>query len=182
MKLLVLTFALVGLVDRSGVPPGRQASCTFPSENRRCPSPRGVWEVEWREPSGKGRHVLWLQATEGGTSKQLLEFDRSADVLWSADGRAFAVTDRSGSSESTLWVFTGPSFLPAVNVEDRLRASLDALPAIFSNGHRYFEAMGWVSADVLRFRVRAYDCEPGKEYQGTFRYQLAGRVSRERSK
>jgi hypothetical protein len=182
MKRLTLVVALVGLVDLSAVPLRGQAKCTFPGDNRRCVSPRGVWQVEWREPSGEGRHVLWLQATAGGTPKRLLEFGRSADLLWSPDGRALAVTDHSGSSESALWVFTGPSFLPALNVEDRLRVSLGTLPEIFNNGHRYFEAIGWASANVLRFSVRAYDSAPGKEYQSTFRYQLAGRVSRERLK
>ena len=55
------------------------------------------------------------------------------------------------------------------NVEDRLRASLGRVPEIFKKGHRYFEALDWPNSDLLRFRVRAYDSEPGK-------------VSRERSK
>lgn len=182
MKQLDFILAIVGLITlASGVVEG-QARCTFPGKSQRCSSPRGLWDVEWREPSGNGRHVLWLKAAAAGTSMKLLEFERSADLVWSPDGRSLAVTDHAGSNESVLWVFTGPTLLPAVNVEDRLRASLGELPEIFRNGHRYLEAVGWVSADLLRFRVRAYDREPGKEYKGHFRYYMSGRVSRERSK
>jgi hypothetical protein len=178
---LASILALVGLLDlASGVVQG-QARCTFPGNNQHCSSPRGVWEVEWREPSGDGRHVLWLKTTSG-TPRKLLEFDRSADLLWSPDGRALAVTDHAGSSESLLWVFTGPALGPAVNVEDRLRGSLGTLPEIYRNGHRHFEALGWVTSGILRFRVRAYDSESGKEYRGYFRYHVSGNVSHEGSK
>jgi hypothetical protein len=182
MKQLAFILALVGLITlASGVVEG-QVRCTFPGKSQRCSSPRDLWQVEWREPSGNRGHTLWLKATGVGTPMKLLEFERSADLLWSSDGRSLALTDHAGSSESVLWVFTGPTLLPAVNVEDRLRASLGELPEIFRNGHRYLEALGWVRADLLRFRVRAYDNKPGKEYKGTFRYDLSGRVSRERSK
>ena len=73
---------------------------------------------------------------------------------------------------------TGPALRRAVDIEDRLRAGLGAVPGIFNNGHPYFEALGWIAANVLRFRVQAYDREPGKEYVATFRYDVAGRVSR----
>jgi hypothetical protein len=182
MKPFAFILATVGLIAlASGIADG-QARCTFPGKSQRCSSPRDLWEVEWREPSGNGGHTLWLKATGSATPTKLLEFERSADLLWSPDGRSLAVTDHAGSSESVLWVFTGPTLLPAVNVEGRLRASLGELPEIFRNGHRYLEALGWVRGNLLRFRVRAYDSEPGKEYKDTFRYDLSGHVRRERSK
>jgi hypothetical protein len=104
-----------------------------------------------------------------------------AVLLWSSDGRALAVTDHTNSNESAIWVFTGPKLLPGVNVEDRLRASLGRVSEIFKNGHRYFEALDWSSSDLLRFRVRAYDNQPGKEYNRIFRYHKSGGVSRDRS-
>jgi len=182
MKRLAFALALFGLIDLAGGDVAGQSRCTFPSDNQRCRSPRGLWEVEWQEPSGDGRDVLWLKPTPSGTRAKLMEFDRSVDLLWSPDGRALAVTDRAGSSESVVWVFTGPKLLRRVNVEERLRASLGQLPEIFENGHRYFESLGWSSSDLLRFRVRAYDSEPGRMYEANFRYHLSDGVSRERLK
>ena len=157
MKLLASILAIISLIELTTEVVEGQARCTFPGKSQRCSSPHGLWEVEWRGPSTGGRHILWLKATSRETSTKLLEFDRSADLLWSPDGRSLAVTDHTGSNDSVLWVFTGPTLVPAINVEDRLRTSLGRVPEIFTNGHRYFEASDWVSADLLRFRVRAFD-------------------------
>jgi hypothetical protein len=108
-----------------------------------------------------------------------LEFDRSVDLLWSPDGQSLAITDRLGSSDSVLRVLNGMMLKRAINMEDRFLADMGRLPEIFNNGHRYFEAVDWIGRDVLSFRVREYDSDPDKEYLGTFRYELGGRVSRE---
>ena len=63
------------------------------------------------------------------------------------------------------------------NVETALRASFVALPDIFKNGHRYFEAVRWLRPNTLLFKVRAYDSDPNKEYAKTFQYNLNGRVT-----
>ena len=182
MKRLAFGLVFVGLVHVAGSVVEGQSRCTFPSENQHCVSPGDRWEVEWQAPSGDGRHVLWLKDFSSGIRTELAEFDRSVELLWSPDGRALAVTDHTASNESVIWVFTGPKLLPGVNVEDRLRASLGRVPEIFKNGHRYFEALDWSSSDLLRFRVRAYDSQPGKEYNRSFLYHMSGGVSRERSK
>ena len=85
-------------------------------------------------------------------------------------------------SESDLKVATGGTFERIANVEEKLKASVGPLPAIFNKGHRYFEAVRWVRSNISQFRVRAYDSEPGNEYRGTFRYNLTGRVTREPTK
>ena len=180
MKQLGSVVILVGLIGESFV--GGQSQCAFPSATHRCLSPHATWEIEWREPNGHGRHTLFLKAISGGTPTNLLKFDRSADLLWSPGGRALAITARDASNESVLWVFGGPTLLPPVNIEDRLIATLGRLPEIFRNGHRYYEAVSWPSSDILRFRVRVYDSEAGKQYLGKFRYHMTGKVIRERSK
>ena len=83
------------------------------------------------------------------------------------------------SNDSAVRVFTGTTLNRVINVEHLLRASFGRLPEIFANGHRHFEAVGWLNSEELQFRVRAYDREPGNEYIGLFRYNLAGKVTRE---
>jgi len=184
MKVRSIITLFLGLIVPFGAAVGAQAEspCIFPGADHTCQDPRGRWAIEWREASGGGRHVLWLKSLVSGGARKLLEFDRSVELLWSPSGKALAVTDRAGSNDSVLRVFSGPTLMRAVNVEGRLRASVGRVPEIFDNGHRYFEAVGWVATDVLQFRVRAYDNAPGREYVNTFRYELAGRVSREPNK
>jgi len=138
--------------------------------------------LEWHELTAEGRHELWLKVIPSGTRTKLIEFERGVDALWAPDGRALAITDHAGSSDAVLWVASGQGLTQLVNIEDRLRASLGELPEIFQNGHRYFEAARWLRADLLLFRVRAYDRHPGQELMRTFRYDLRGRVSRDRQR
>jgi hypothetical protein len=138
------------------------------------------WVVERREPRETGSHTLWLYDGSASAPRKFLEFEWSVDLMWSPDGRALAVTDHAGSSESTALVFTGPRLTQRVDLENSLRASLGALPEIFNNGHRYFEALVWLGTKTLRFRVEAYDSGPG--YAGTFRYEVGGRVVREKKR
>jgi hypothetical protein len=181
MKAHSFIVGLVGVIGRSGSAFGAQgpSTCTFPGANQGCPDPRGRFVIEWREPIGGGRHELWLSAVSGKQRRKLLEFDRSVDPLWSPDGQSLAIPDRLGSSDSVPRVLNGMMLTRAVNMEDRFLADIGRLPEIFNNSHRYFEAVDWIGRDVLSFRVRVYDSDPNKEYLGTFRYERAGRVSRE---
>ncbi len=160
---------------------GQTASgCRFPGPPASCPAPSGRLILEWREPTAAGRHELWLRVRANGRRAKLLEFDRSVDAQWAPDGRALAITDHAGSSDSVLWIASGEDLTRLVNVEERLRSSLGELPDIFENGHRYFEAVRWLRPDLLLFRVHAYDRHLGQEYVRTFRYDLRGRVNRDR--
>jgi hypothetical protein len=184
MKRLFLNWALISAIGAFGLASEAQVSnsCTFPGVQEGCRDPTGRWSIQWREPSAGAKHELWLKPIRGGAMTKLLEFNRSVDLLWSPAGRALAITDHAGSSESNLKVATGGTLERIENVEEKLQASLGQLPAIFNKGHRYFEAVRWVRSDALLFRVRAYDSEPGNEYRGTFRYNLTGRVTREPTK
>jgi hypothetical protein len=184
MNRLLLSLGLISAIAALGLVAEAQVSisCTFPGVQEGCRDPQGRWSIQWRAPSAGGRHVLWLKPIRGGAVTKVLEFDRSVDLLWSPDGQALAITDRAGSSESSLKVASGGTLERIVNVEEKLQASLGHLPAIFNNGHRYFEVVRWVRSDALLFRVRAYDSEPGNEYRGTFRYNLTGQVTREPTK
>jgi hypothetical protein len=175
---LIVPFTVSGFVAVAWA----QITCTFPSVKDSCSDPQARRAIEWMAPSEGGRHVLWLKTISTGARTRLLEFDRSVDVLWSPTGRALAVTDHAGSNDSMLWVFTGSTLMRAISVDERLRSSLGRLPAIYNNGHRYFEAVRWMAPEVLKFRVRAYDSDPLKEYVATFRFDLAGRVSPDRTK
>jgi len=177
--LLIVIVSMAGLVGTVSAPAAAAKTprvCQFPGPEEGCKDPRGRWILEWREkPSDEGHHELWVRSIPAATRTRLLEFDRSVDILWSPDGHAVAIADYSGSSDTTLYVASEDDWTRLVNVEDRLRASLGSVRAIYQNGHRYFEPMNWPRPDQLLFRVRAYDSQ---QYVGLFRYDLTGKVSR----
>lgn len=80
------------------------------------------------------------------------------------------------------WILAAAEFTKLVKVEDQLNVDLGRLREIYDNGHRHFQALRWLSTLVLLFQVRAYDSQPGKEYLGTFRYDLSGLVTRDTGK
>jgi hypothetical protein len=160
-------------------PIGRQASesCVFPGTATTCEGPGNLRLLEWREPSADRPHELLLRKISGGQPIRVFRFNRSVHILWAPDGRTLAITDHTGSSDSSVWVLTVESPDRPVNVEARLVADLGRQPAIFRNGHRYFEAVRWLPDGDLLFRVRAHDAVPDKEYRGSFVYHADGGVT-----
>ena len=86
-----------------------------------------------------------------------------------------AVTDRSGSSDSNVFIAELASGR-LTDVEQEMHRTLKTQPPIYVNGHRYFTALRWLSTTRLLFEVRAYDAEPGSEVRGTFVFDLRSRM------
>jgi hypothetical protein len=93
--------------------------------------------------------------------------ERSIDIFWAPKGRYLAVTDHSGSSDSTVLVAELKSAV-VVNVEGAMSSTLKSYSLIHANGHRYFSVIRWQSSTRLLFGVHAYDAVPGQEVRATF--------------
>jgi hypothetical protein len=100
-------------------------------------------------------------------------------VHWAPDGAAVAITDYSGSSESSVYVFNPRRLTEPIDIEEALVASIGRIPALFENDHRYFAALGWETPSTLRFEVRAYDAQPSVEYHSNFEFDLRSGTVRE---
>jgi hypothetical protein len=170
------TVSFKGSID--GVANTQEYVCSFPGANARCGAPKGGATVEWRESDGSHAHQLLLRVNSRTPPVQIFEFSRNVDVLWSPDGRALAITDRAESTDSTVWVIALDAPDRPANVESAFRATFGAVPDIYRNGHRYFQATTWRSPSVLEFAIRAYDAAPNDEYTGQFLYRLDGTVQR----
>jgi hypothetical protein len=134
--------------------------------------PTGSWSIEYREATKDTPHRLLLKDRRTGHMSPLFEFNRHVTVHWSPDGAAVAITDYSGSSESEVYVFHPRRLTAPIDVQQALIASLGRIPALYENGHRYFEASGWATRSTLRFDVHAHDARPGVEYRGAFEFDL----------
>src|SRR3954468_24679063 len=123
-------------------------------------------------------HRLFLRVRSTTHPVPTREFGRSVDVLWSPDGRAQAITDHTESTDSSVWVVKLDAPDHPVNVESAFKAAFGAVPDVYRNGHRYFQANPWRPPTVLEFAIRAYGAGPNREYNGRFLCGLDGTVQR----
>ena len=160
----------------AGCGSAQPVACGFPGPRQECRAPNSGATVEWREATASHEHELWLR--NHGTTERLLTFDRRVDVLWSPDGAAIAITDYVGSNRADVWVLRLQSPGQRANVEEAFNRAFGRPLEVYQNGHRYFVAQRWRSGTSLTFSISAYDAEPGREYEATFRYDLDGLVRR----
>jgi hypothetical protein len=148
--------------------------CTFPGEAAECVGSRSGWVVQWREPSAGHDHELWLQRP-GEAPIRLAEFGRAAEVLWSPDGEALAITDHTGSSDATAWVVRMADPTKREDLEAAFNRAFGRPTEVYRHGHRYFRARSWRSADALVFEVHAHD-DTREGHRATFVYARDGAV------
>jgi hypothetical protein len=135
--------AFAGIWLLLATPQTPQPKCTFPGKVNVCRSPNGQWILRWQDVTDESsRHVLVEERPAPLSSMKVLSFNRSVDVLWSPQSTYFAVTDHTGSSDSTLLVVE-PSSLPVFNVENDFKRTLKGQQRFYANGHRYFNALRW---------------------------------------
>ncbi len=127
-----------------------------------------------------GAHALSLKNLKTGASQSLQSYGRSAMVLWAPDGNALAITDRASRDFSTVKIFLSERPGAPVDVGAELARSFPSMPERTGNRRVYLEAVRWLDAKTLRFRLRGYgDRDPGG-FDLLFDYALGGDVRRAR--
>ena len=131
--------------------------------------------------SGNEAHALILKNLKTGASQPLQMYGRSAMVLWAPEGNALAITDRAGRDSSTVKIFVLQRFATPVDVGAELSRSFPSMPERTGNRYVRLEAVRWLDARTLRFRLRGYgDRDPGG-FDLLFDYTLGADVRRARS-
>jgi hypothetical protein len=141
--------------------------------------PTGRYAVVEATPSGS--HALDLRDLKTGASRLLQPYGLAAIVLWAPDGGAVAVTDRDNRDASSARVFFPDRPAAPVDLGAELERAFPAMAERTANRHVYLEAVRWLDAKTLRFRLRGYgDRDPGG-FDLLFDYALGGDVRRARS-
>jgi hypothetical protein len=125
-------------------------STTFPGSVDRTKDPTGRFEIRWSKSNGSSPHQLLFAGPIDSSAAPFMEFDRSVTIHWSPSGDAFAVTDRAGSDNSHVLVFTVPPTQP-VQLTPALPSHVRAL--VQANHHAYVEAVAWTSQGLT---IHAY--------------------------
>jgi hypothetical protein len=169
MRPLILALLLVAsLSDPVAFPGAAQAK-----------DPSGRYAVIGAAP--EGAHALALRDLKGGAVRPLQSYGRSALVLWAPDGNALAVTDRASRDASSLKVFVPDHLAAPADLGVELERAFPSMPERTGNRHVHMEAVRWLDAKTLRFRLRGYgDRDPGG-FDLLFDYTLGGSVRRARS-
>ncbi|HVQ54792.1 MAG TPA: hypothetical protein VMT25_06420 [Thermoanaerobaculia bacterium] len=146
--------------------------------------------AEAKDPTGRyavvgaaasGSHALDLRNLKTGVSRLLQPYGLAAVVLWSPDGGAVAVTDRDNRETSSARVFFPDRPGAPVDLGAELERAFPAMGERTGNSHVYVEAVRWVDAKTLRFRLRGYGARDPGGFDLLFDYALGGAVRRARS-
>ena len=145
--------------------------------------------AEAKDPTGRyavveapasASHALDLRNLNTGVSRLLQPYGLAAIVLWAPDGGAVAVTDRDNRDASSARVFF-PDRPAPVDLGAELERAFPAMGERTGNAHVYLEAVRWLDAKTLRFRLRGYGTRDPGGFDLLFDYPLGGAVRRARS-
>lgn len=145
-----------------------------------APDPTNRYSVTCGAAQG-GEYPLKLRAASSGQERALLSFRLSATVLWAPDGNATAITQRDSRDASTVRVFFPEKPGDPADMGAELTKSFGRMPEREDNGHVYIEAVRWLNAGTLRFRLRGYGNRDRAGFDELFDYPLGGRVERAKS-
>ena len=146
--------------------------------------------AEAKDPTGRyavveaatsASHALELRNLKSGVARLLQPYGLAAVVLWSPDGGAVAVTDRDSRETSSARVFFPDRPGTPVDLGAELERAFPAMGERTGNSHVYLEAVRWLDAKTLRFRLRGYGARDPGGFDLLFDYALGGAVRRARS-
>ena len=140
-------YILAFLIGACGLGAGYQ----FPSDGT-SKSPNAKWSIVCKSTidDPESSHRLILMGADR-SSRELRRFDRSCDVLWSADSAHVAITDWLGSNLSDIFVYAITNSQSGTSLRDLFPTG--AIPDSEIRGHCYFEATKWLDSQRLRIRV-----------------------------
>lgn len=127
----------------------------FPSEKATVSVP-GFVRVEWREPSQEAPlHALrFFDVSEKQVGE--FQFNRHVRVIGNKSAGWIAVTDFSGSSESTVIAFRLDHSTRRYDLRVELRKDPKVAALLAENHHTYIEAVSLSSAGEITLKVWGY--------------------------
>ena len=141
------------------------ATVSFPA-NSEALSPDGRYAIVDIDRSSEPYHVVFLKNLQVNSRRELFDYDRHVDVLWSPDSKSFAVTDYGDSDFSRCNIFSVDEKIARIPVLDHLFRTLPEseqkrLKRLQSNHHFYVAASAWTGPKELRLKIWGYgDADP----------------------
>jgi hypothetical protein len=120
-------------------------------------------------------HTLFLEDLKLKKRRKIIEYERSAEVLWNPDGKSIALTDHEGSNFALCRVFFVNDQIKTIPVLENLpkRVSVREQKEIQRNGHLYVQAVQWINPDVLRIKIWSHDSESRTGFERFCRFSIS---------
>lgn len=142
-------------------------------------SPDRRYELFWKRNEFTEKHEIWVRSSVNTTDQALLySYERSADVLWSANSTSVAITDHAGSNESHIRAFQiqSPTAFSEIKIVSQY---IDAKYFINKDGsmifgHHHAAVSRWSKdSRFLEVELSAYDALDGSKRSLRKRVKIA---------
>lgn len=153
--------------------PAFGAGDTFPSAKNDYYSPDRRWHLRCVTTIGgneDGCHTLYLRRQDEWAETTIFNSCRWGEVLWQRDGERLAITDWYGSNASEIYLMELKPPFRAVPIAVRNVSQFVTISEL--NGHCYWQAIKWETADCLLIRLDGHTDEAPGQGHG-FTYDLA---------
>jgi hypothetical protein len=119
-------------------------------------------------------HAVFLEDRKLKTRRQILKYERHAEVLWNPDGKSFSFSDFAGSDSAVCSIVRVNEKAAAIPVLDNLlkRPSAAEREHIQRNDHLYIEGVRWIDAKTLLVKIWGHDSDRRKAFERFYRYRV----------
>jgi hypothetical protein len=148
---------------------------SFPSAQTQAVARDGRFAVVNVDSDTEPHHTLLLENRQTKSTRKILEYDRSVEVLWNPDSTMFAVNNYAGSNVGECLIFL-INKAASVNVGDVLQngtTNRDEISTLHASDHIYWAAVRWMSPQLLKVKLWGHtDVSPYREFQYYHTYKV----------
>jgi hypothetical protein len=184
MRLLVAALVALLLAATSSLAddgPSRKLLMMPPATAAFAPDGKSVLRsVRVADDPALGRaYDLSLSTLANAGATQVLRFHRGVSIAWSADSRAFLLTEHLGSNVSVCHLYRLDRLAYPIDLTAPAYAAV-ADPRVKQTSHSYVYCLGWLDATRVALELTGHlDGPPGGSFRHSLTYDMASGTMRQ---
>jgi len=145
----------------------------FPVHSR-ATSPNGRFALINVDSGVEPYHTMFLEDRRLKARREILKYERRAEVLWNPDGKSFAFSDFAGSDYSVCTIASVNEKTKVIPVLENLlnRVSAAERDKIKRNDHLSIAGIRWIDTKTLLVKIWGHDSDKRKGFERFYRYGL----------
>lgn len=135
----------------------------FPGKVSAISSPDGRYAIRSIEQNKEPFHKLVFEKKDGGgklTKRDLMDYERNVDVLWSPDSSKFVVNDWLGSNCASAYLYDVRDLKKRIEIDQELIDSVKDEKdhkSLTASSHIYIFANRWISPGAIEIKATGHD-------------------------
>lgn len=120
-------------------------------------------------------HTLFIEDGSKHEMRKLLEYSRSAEVLWNPNNVSFAVNHYEGSNVSEAYVYSTDPAQRRIDVQNRIFKEMKTAQekaSVTENHHVYSAAVRWLDSNTLVVKVWGHGGADPNGFTRYYNYRL----------